>query len=132
MINIEKIQAEIDKTDYWDAPIYDIQSHYFGDEIYIYIDDRDDVCWKISFLSCYKVTYETDANLRKIVQVKAMRSGQLGYWGQNIEVSPYIEDENFIQCNLDLSSMTMVIACKDISVEKLKKSELSFFWEKNK
>lgn len=51
------------------------------------VDGNEYQCWKIKFLSCYKVSYETDANNRKIDNVKDMKMSQLGYFGQEIKVS---------------------------------------------
>lgn len=134
MINIETLQTEIDKTRYWDMSIFDIQSHYFGDEVYIYTEENANVCWKISFFSCYKVTYETDVNLsfREDFPTKKMTYRQLSYTGQDITLQPFKENDNFIECVINFHPIYMTIVCKDISVEKLKRSDLSFFWEKNK
>lgn len=41
----------------------------------------------------------------------------------------YEDDEEFIECSLNLSIMTMNVVCKDILVEKLDKKNSSFFWE---
>lgn len=54
-----------------------------------------------SFLSCYKVSYVTDADWRHIENVKDMKGGQLGYFGQKIEVTEY-ENEKFICASIDL------------------------------
>ena len=89
-----ELQEMIDKTDYWDVEILDMKASYFGDVIEIYIDDDEETCWKVSFLSCYKVSYETDANWRTIMHVKDMKKPQLGYYGQDISVSRS-EIENF-------------------------------------
>jgi len=62
-MNIEEIQKKIDETDYWYEKILDIKGLYFLDEITLIIDDEyKDTCWKIAFLSCYKVSYTTDAS----------------------------------------------------------------------
>lgn len=66
-----KKYKKIDETDYWDEKILDIKGLYFLDEIALIIDDEHkDTCWKITFLSCYKVSYTTDADWRKIKNVK--------------------------------------------------------------
>lgn len=59
---INELQKKIDEINYWDLLVLDIQSKYFGDEVYIYIEKDEEICWKLSFTSCYKVSYETDAN----------------------------------------------------------------------
>lgn len=128
-MDIKLLQNEIDNTDYWDMSILDIQSRYFGDEVYIFIENNEKTCWKISFISCYKVSYETDANWRTIDNVKEMRGGQLGYEGQDISLKKYEENENFVECSLDLSIMQMNIVCKNIIVEELNMEENLFFWQ---
>lgn len=128
-MNIELLQNEIDNTEYWDMSILDIQTQYFGDEVYIFIENDEKTYWKISFFSCYKVSYETDSNWRTIDNVKEMRGGQLGYDGQDISLKKYEDNENFMECFLDLSIMTMNIVCKDIHVEKLSMEENIFFWQ---
>ncbi len=128
-MNIELLQNEIDNTEYWDMSILDIQTQYFGDEVYIFIENDEKTYWKISFFSCYKVSYETDSNWRTIDNVQEMRGGQLGYDGQDISLKKYEENENFTECSLDLSIMTMNIVCKDIHVEKLSMQENIFFWQ---
>ncbi|MCD2253809.1 hypothetical protein [Listeria marthii] len=128
-MDIELLQNEIDNTEYWDMSILDIQTRYFGDEVYIFIENNEKTCWKISFISCYKVSYETDANWRTIDNVKEMRGGQLGYDGQDISLKKYEENENFVQCTLDLSIMLMNIVCKNILVEELSMKDNLFFWQ---
>ncbi|WP_221636017.1 hypothetical protein [Listeria cossartiae] len=128
-MDIELLQNEIDNTEYWDMSILDIQTRYFGDEVYIFIENNEKTCWKISFISCYKVCYETDANWRTIDNVKDMRGGQLGYDGQDISLKKYEENENFVQCSLDLSIMLMNIVCKNILVEELSMKDNLFFWQ---
>lgn len=62
--NIELLQEKIDTTNYWDMTILDVKTQYFGDEIDLYIEGTESYCWKISFLSCYKVNYQTDVDWR--------------------------------------------------------------------
>ena len=120
--NIHKM---IDETDYWDVEILDLRMLYFGDEVEMIIDNDEETCWKICFLSCYKVLYETDANRRKITNVKDMKRPQLGYFGQNISVNQS-EIDGFYMVKLDLSIMEMQIQCKDIKIDK---KNLLLFWE---
>ena len=69
---------------------------YFGDEVEMIIDNEEETCWKIYFSSCHKVSYETDANKRKITKVRNMKKSQLGYLGRNISVCES-ENANFFQ-----------------------------------
>lgn len=129
-MNVEMLQRKIDDTDYWDMEILDFKSLYFGDEIEIIIDNDDNTCWKIVFLSCFKVSYETDANWRKMPKVKEMKEPQLGYYGQNITVIES-EESDFYKVDMDLSIMTSRIECKNILVEKIYKESLNLFWKNN-
>ncbi|WVD67343.1 hypothetical protein RHO12_06095 [Orbus sturtevantii] len=125
---IDELQNKIDETKYWDLLILDLQVKYFGDEIYLFIEKNDNVCWKISFLSCYKVNYQTDANWRGNFRVKDT-GPKSGYYGQDITVKKYETDTNFIETSLDLSIMTVKITCKNILVEEVELKDTTLFWE---
>ncbi|WP_392551929.1 hypothetical protein RHO13_01745 [Orbus wheelerorum] len=127
-MNIKLLINQINETKYWDMPILDLQSKYFGDEIYLFIEKNNKVCWKISFISCYKVSYETDANWRGDFQVKNMTNGQLGYYGQDISLSECDDNKDFISASLDLSIMTMKIVCKTILVEEIEMQYETLFY----
>ena len=64
MEKIESLQEKIDKTEYWDMKILDFQINFLGDEVSMWIYNDADTSWRVSFLSCYKVRYETDATWR--------------------------------------------------------------------
>lgn len=64
MEKIESLQEKIDKTEYWDMKILDFQINFWGDEVSMWIYNDADTSWRVSFLSCYKVSYETDATWR--------------------------------------------------------------------
>lgn len=123
-----KIQKKIEETDYWDCEIFDLKISYFGDEIELIFYNDEESSWKISFLSCYKVLYETDANRRKIFSVKDMIRPQLGYWIQDISVNE-APTEGFYIIKLDLSIMEIQIECRNIHIDKINNNNLSFFWE---
>lgn len=123
-----EIQEMIDETDYWDVEILDLKASYFGDEIELIIDNDRETCWKISFSSCSKVSYETDANRRKIIKVRDMKKSQLGYFGQDISVNKNEADDFYI-VKLDLSIMEMQIECRDIEINKILKKDLLLFWK---
>lgn len=125
---INEIQSKIDEINYWDLLVLDIQSKYFGDEIHIYIEKNKEYCWKISFTSCYQVAYETDANWRGDFKVKDT-GPKSGYYAQDISLKKYESNDNFMECSLDLSIMTMSIVCKNILVEELSMKEALFFWQ---
>lgn len=128
-MNLIDIQKNIDATKYWDLWILDIQIKYFGDQVDIFIENSVEKCWRISFFNCYKVDYETDANWRGTFKVKD--SGpKSGYYGQDIFLRKYAENEDFIESSLDFSIMTMRIVCKDIAVEEVAMKDTSFFWNK--
>lgn len=126
---VNTIQELIDKTNYWDMRILDVKASYFGDEVEILIENEEETYWKISFLSCYKVSYRTDADKRKIRNVKNMRKSQLGYYGQDITV--YKSDKTNYKVDLDLSIMEMQIECQDILIEQIARKHLELFWDNN-
>lgn len=126
---IESIQEKIDQTEYWDVDILDFQTNFFGDEVNIFVYNDTDTSWKISFLSCYKVTYETDATWRTITHVRDMKKPQLGYYGQGITLTKNKDFEGFYDVSIDLTLLTAKIICKEVGVEKISNSLLSMFWE---
>lgn len=127
---IEALQAKIDQTEYWDVEILDFNINFFGDEVNIFVYNDNETSWKISFLSCFKVTYETDATWRSITNVREMKKPQLGYFGQDITLSENKEYEGFYDVSIDLSIMTAKITCKDVNVELLSNHTLDIFWWK--
>ncbi len=118
-----EIQKIIDATDYWDMRILNLEISYFGDEVELIIDNDEETCWKISFLMCYKVLYETDVLRRKNIYVRNMKETQLAYYGQDISVSESEADDCY-KVDLDLSIMEMHIDCKEILVQKISKNYL--------
>lgn len=126
---IESMQEKIDQTEYWDVDILDFQTNFFGDEVNIFVYNDTDTSWKISFLSCYKVTYETDATWRTITHVRDMKKPQLGYYGQGIALTENKDFEGFYDVSIDLTLLTAKIICKEVGVEKISNSSLSMFWE---
>lgn len=129
-MNIEDMQKKIDETEYWDIKILDFQINYCGDEVALIIDNDDINSWKISFLSCQKVKYETDSDWRKITHVKDMKRPQLCYYGQDITISENKELDGFVNITMDLCIMDVELTCREIIVEKIDRSSLSLFWEK--
>lgn len=125
---IEILQAKIDQTEYWDLEILDFNTNFFGDEVNIFVYNDAETSWKISFLSCFKVTYETDATWRSITKVREMKKPQLGYFGQDITLSENKEYEGFYDVSIDLSIMTAKIICKDVNVELVSNNTLDIFW----
>lgn len=129
---LQELQEKINQTEYWDLKILDLQIKYFGDEVIIYVYNDDDTSWKISFSSCYKVNYETDATWRTITHVCDMKRPQLGYYGQDITLNESKEFDGFYDVTIDLTILTAKIVCREIYVEKIANSLFDFFWqEKN-
>ena len=67
MVMIKMLQEKINQTEYWDLKILDLNAN---DEVNIFVYNDDDTSWKISFLSCFRVTYETDSTWRTIIHVR--------------------------------------------------------------
>lgn len=126
---VEILQAAIDQTEYWDLEILDFNMNFYGDEVNIFVYNDDDTSWKISFLSCFKVTYETDATWRSIAKVREMKKPQLGYFGQDITLSENKDLAGFYDVTIDLTILTAKITCRDVAVEKVANSMLDIFWQ---
>ena len=128
---VEVLQAKIDQTEYWDLEILDFNIEFFGDEVNIFVYNDADTSWKIAFLSCFKVTYETDATWRSITKLREMKKPQLGYFGQDITLSENKEYEGFYDVSIDLTIMIAKIICKDVNVEVVSNNTLDIFWWKD-
>ena len=128
MEKIESLQEKIDKTEYWDVEILDFRINFFGDEVNMWIYNDADTSWRISFLACYKVSYETDATWRGIPYVRDMKKPQLGYYGQDITISEREEFKGFYSISMDLTILLVQIICKEVQVEKVPNSSLNIFW----
>ena len=126
---IKMLQEKINQTEYWDFKILDFNIDYFGDEVNIFVYNDDDTSWKISFLSCFRVTYETDSTWRTITHVREMKNPQLGYYGQDITLNESKDFEGFYYVTIDLTILTAKIICKDVSVEKVSNSSINIFWK---
>jgi hypothetical protein len=97
----------------------DFKADFFGDEVSIFVYNDTDTSWKISFLSCFRVAYETDAAWRTITHVREMSSPQLGNYGQDITLTKSKDFMGFYDVSIDLTILTAKIICKDVSVEKV-------------
>lgn len=126
---INETQKKIDSTEYHDLDILDFSIKYFGDEISMVIYNDEKTSWRLTFSSCHKMEYETDASWRGIPYVRDMKKAQLGYFGQRIEVTQDSEDGSFMAVEMDLTIMTVKFSFKDMALEKVPNNELSFFWE---
>ena len=126
---LKELQRKIDETQYWDLRILDFQIDYFGDEVNIFIYNDEVTSWRISFLSCYRVEYQTDANWRTITHVSDMKKAQLGYYGQDITLAQNKSLNDFYDVKIDLTILTAKVTCKDINVEKISNNLVDVFWQ---
>ena len=126
---LKELQRKIDETQYWDLRILDFQIDYFGDEVNIFIYNDEVTSWRISFSSCYRVKYQTDANWRTITHVSDMRKAQLGYYGQDITLTQNKSLDDFYDVKIDLTILTAKVTCKKINVEKVSNSLVDIFWQ---
>lgn len=128
------INKKIIETDYCDKEVLGFFSDFFGDEITIFIDLDGEKCWKISFLMCSHVQYDTDAAWgwrKKVNLVRNMKKQQLGYYCQEISVLENKEVDGFYDVHFDLSIMTGDLTCKDIAFEQVSSRQINKFWEIN-
>ncbi len=128
---LKTIQEKIDQTEYWDMPVLDFQIKFFGDEVDLFLYHDEDTSWKISFLTCHRVAYETDATWRGVARVREMKKPQLGYYGQDITLNESKEFDGFYDVSMDLTILTAQIVCKEITVEKVSNDSWDIFWKKN-
>lgn len=128
---LKTIQEKIDQTEYWDLPVLDFQIKFFGDEVDMFLYHDEDTSWKLSFLTCHRVAYETDATWRGVARVREMKKPQLGYYGQDITLNESKEFDGFYDVSMDLTILTAKIVCKEITVEKVSNDSWDIFWKKN-
>ncbi|EOS63089.1 MULTISPECIES: hypothetical protein [unclassified Anaerotruncus] len=128
---LKTIQEKIDQTEYWDLPVLDFQIKFFGDEVDLFLYHDEDTSWKLSFLTCHRVAYETDATWRGVARVREMKKPQLGYYGQDITLNESKEFDGFYDVSMDLTILTAQIVCKEITVEKVSNDSWDIFWKKN-
>ena len=128
---LKTIQEKIDQTEYWDLPVLDFQIKFFGDEVDLFLYHDEDTSWKLSFLTCHRVAYETDATWRGVARVRELKKPQLGYYGQDITLNESKEFDGFYDVSMDLTILTAQIVCKEITVEKVSNESWDIFWKKN-
>ena len=128
---LKTIQEKIDQTESWDLPVLDFQIKFFGDEVDLFLYHDEDTSWKLSFLTCHRVAYETDATWRGVARVREMKKPQLGYYGQDITLNESKEFDGFYDVSMDLTILTAQIVCKEITVEKVSNDSWDIFWKKN-
>jgi len=135
-MSIKKLQTKIDKICYGEKRVNDLQINYFGDEVVIYLDNGDRTGWKVSFIICDKVSYDSDASWtdsrnghvwRKGL-IRNMTEGQLGYDCQGIALS---DAGNFIEIKIDLILITVNLQCKAIEFKMVNHIDMTFFWQNN-
>ena len=130
-MDVEKIQYQIDSTNYWDAKILDVRASYFCDEIEIFMECDEKYLWKFKFEACNEVQYFTDAVKRKkILYVKNMNLRQMGYYGQSIIVSKS-DVYPLIKFEINLSLINIRIECLNFILSKELKKGISFWWDIN-
>lgn len=122
------MQKKIDAMNYWDAEVLDFRIKYFGDEVELFLQDTDDKIFKVTFLYCYKVSYENDANVRwNNMHIKEMNKLQLGFYAHNIKIDQSGK-EGFIEVHLDLPMLFVTIVCRNIEIISTCKDREIFFW----
>ncbi len=126
-MNISDKEKMLNKLCYQDGQILDFRSKYFGDEINLYIEKDKINCYKLTFLQCYKVSYETDANLRwEEKAIKDLKIQQIGYYAHDIVIQES-KINNFIDIELVLLFLFVSITCKDIKIEEVSIKDENFF-----
>lgn len=148
MFSVDELQAMIDKIDYWDLVALDFRFQNFGNECKLFIEEtnfqNDESCWEILFRHCVKISYKTNAgrgwsrmeadgtfvkDAKRNYDVKDEQS-LLGYTVQDITIQKKLENE-LLQVDINLSSISITVLCQDIQISKTRISEQHFFWNSN-
>lgn len=131
-VNVIAVQELINKTDYYDGRVYNFYMDYFGDEVYVLFEKDIDKCYKLTFLQCYKVSYETDAKIRTgdDLSIKKRKLGQFDYFMQDISINKS-ELDDYMNIEINMSFLVLSITCKDIKIEEVNIKDENFFWNIN-
>ncbi|MGX7418090.1 hypothetical protein ACWOFR_04715 [Carnobacterium gallinarum] len=131
-MKIEKMQEDINATNYWDAEILDFRINFFGDEIELIFEDTKDFDYSIKFIHCYKLSYEDTDQLDRSTDrlTRNFTRGQLGYYAHDISISDSSIDE-FIDAKLTIAPLFANITFKMMEVNRIPHVESDYFWNKN-
>jgi hypothetical protein len=67
-LNAEVIQKQIDDFYYWDARVLNLSCNYFGDEVILVYEDKEEGDVQYLFTECYNVLFQHNLNEKKLVQ----------------------------------------------------------------
>lgn len=118
-MNIQIIQENIDKLNYWDAWVTKLECNYIGDEVILIFNDGDnDVT--LQFNGCYKIDFKHSMGYVKEKPIKIFTYEQLPYFLHDIKIGE-IEKEGLklYTCKVTMPPMDLEIWYKDIKYKKM-------------
>ena len=126
-MNAEEIQRIIEKTNYWDEVILDIQVKYLGTEVDIfYGNDKD--AWRLSFKGCRLLHSESYVPSEDIENMKEKKPSKFDYYGHEILIEN-AATKDFFLAKINFQFLEMKIEFRSISVEKVESDD--WFWKNN-
>ena len=122
-----ELQRIIEKTNYWDEVILDIQVKYLGTEVDIfYGNDKDTL--RLSFKGCRLLHSESYVPGEDLDNMKKKKPSQFDYYGHEILIEN-AETKDFYLAKIDLQFLEMKIEFRSINVEKVE--YVDWFWKNN-
>jgi len=120
-LNAEVIQKQIDDFYYWDARVLNLSCNYFGDEVILVYEDKEEGDVQYLFTECYNVLFQHNLNEKKISPVNLLKANQMPYFLQDVEIKIISHNNNNLyKCSIDIAYMTLEILCKNINISRVK------------
>lgn len=119
-INAEAIIKKLELFNYWDSKVLDISSSIFFNNVTICFE-FDDICIvKMSFDSCYNVSFIHFFGYDKKIDYCNLNKQQIPYFIQNIVVKD-LHDYDYIRYYFKIEMFPAVIElyCKEFNLEKV-------------
>lgn len=124
-MDAKKIQQIIDSNHYQDSRILKLNANYMFDEVELVHEDTKEESVLLYFSGCYKVHFDHDNNYDKLKSMKEMSTSQHLYFIQNIKIGEIMVNRNpFYTCKIESWPLDFEIWFKDISISKIKASDL--------
>lgn len=111
-MNCNELQGLINKSDYFDSRVENIECNYFGDEVVISFNNgKKDI--KIFLEECYKVQFDHIKEYSKIKPLKLYTTAQIPFFLQDIEVT---EEGGLYYIRINAFPLYMEINCKKVKI----------------
>jgi len=118
MLDIQKMQENVNSFHYWDSRIHEISTLYFGDEVVIRMEETKMQDLVLTFLGCDRVEMQHWFGYPKFGSpTREKNNKHLPYYAQDISVhSEEHAGEQYYVFDLDLHPMYMKVFCRDLEV----------------